>query len=399
MISYKEALSLIEQQTAAIPRKTEERLIDSALGFILAADVFAPIDSPPFDQSAMDGFAISALCSQSSCIIQGSIQAGDTTEYSLKGVDHAFKIFTGAPIPKDANAVIIQENTTQDATTVYFDTKDVIAGSNVRLRGSQIKKGALVAPMGTLLTPAVLSYLTSLGISNVKVVSKPRVSMLVTGKELMPIGHDLEFGQIYESNSLLLKLALSEGSLKASEIKFVGDDLAATTEAIKDMLIDCDVLLITGGISVGEYDLVRPALEANDVSTIFYKIKQKPGKPLYFGRKDEKSVFALPGNPASVFVCFYEYVVPCLRMLAGLPFSPNHQMYLPLAHDYFKKGTFTNFLKAKIINNEVNILEGQESYKLHPFIETNALAILPEETNYLKSGELVCVHKISEYWT
>lgn len=397
MISVQEAKDLIEVNSfhcEIIDKDCKE-----ALGFVLAEDLVSPIDSPPFHQSAMDGYAFryDDLNSENTLVLQGIIQAGDTHHYQLER-GKCFRIFTGAPLPLHADTVIMQEHTELNINVLSL-LQIPAKALNVRLQGSQIRAGNLIIEKGKLLNAGIIGFLISSGIQKIKVYAKPKVSILITGKELVQVGNALQFGQIYESNSSMLQAALQEGNLNASSIEFVDDDLNATKKGIANLLASCDVLLISGGISVGDFDYVQAALEANGVECIFYKVKQKPGKPLYFGKKDKQLIFALPGNPAAVLTCFYEYVVPCLRMFRGMKPKPNNILQLPLITAYHKKGELTHFLKAKMVEDGVILLDGQESYKLQAFTEADCLVIVPSEINNCKVADEVEVHVFKNCWT
>ncbi|MBK7763595.1 MAG: molybdopterin molybdotransferase MoeA [Bacteroidetes bacterium] len=396
MISVKEAKELVEKKSSrskSITMRTKD-----ALGFVLAEDLFSPIDSPPFHQSAMDGYAFcfADIESQSTLILQGTIQAGDTQRYQLE-VGYCFRIFTGAPLPMNADTVIMQEHIAINGDKISL-LQIPTQGQNVRLQGSQTKIGERILEKGKLMNAGIIGYVISLGIHTMQVYAKAKVSILVTGKELVQAGEDLQFGQIYESNSSMLAALLDEVGITPQEIKFVDDDLQASTQSISNVLKHCDVLLISGGISVGDYDFVQAALEANKVEKIFYKVKQKPGKPLYFGSKGNKLVFALPGNPAAVLTCFYEYVVLCLSILGGMDFQGNRKLMLPLLNTYNKKGELTHFLKGKIQEQGVLILDGQESYKLQAFTEADCLVLIEDNINNCHVGDVVEVHSFARSW-
>jgi len=397
MISVSEARNLIEQHTPT----GEMQLIPvrDSLGYVMFSSIPAPIDSPPFHQSAMDGYAFrfEDLSRQTTFDLQGIIQAGDTTSYTLEP-GKCFRIFTGAPIPEGADTVMMQEHCTTNGNSIRFNHPQPLAGEHIRPQGSQVQKGSAIGSSGQLLTPGIIGYLLTLGMSMVPVYRKPRIGVLVTGKELVQAGEVLGHGQIYESNGGMLAAALQEGRLAAHSVSYADDDLDLTKNAIEQLLHTCDVLLITGGISVGDYDFVQPALQANQVETIFYKVKQKPGKPLYFGRRGNTLIFALPGNPSAVLTCFYEYVVPCLRKLIGMPPQSEQFFRLPLLQDYRKKGELTHFLKARIEGDGVRILDGQESYKLHSFMDADCLVTLQSDMQQCKKGDWVDVFKLESAW-
>ena len=211
-------------------------------------------------------------------------------------------------------------------------------------------------------------------------------------------GTALEFGQVYECNSMTITSALFEGRMEPSFLEYADDDEEQVADAISNGLEACDILLITGGISVGKYDFVQSALKKCNVETLFYKVKQKPGKPLYFGKNENKLVFGLPGNPSAVLTCFYEYVVPCIRKMSGLKPAFYQNFTLPLNEDTYKKPGLTCFLKGKLMDNLVAVLSGQESYKLNAFTEADCFVVLDESETDYKKGEQVVVHKINDCW-
>lgn len=398
MITVEQARKLIDQHIQE--GRIEFRTLAESVGHIAARSVKSPISSPPFAQSAMDGYAFrfSDLHSSNMFELQGIIQAGDVQQFQLeKG--KCFRIFTGAPIPKKADTVIMQEHCVVDGNRITFENDQLLEGANVRPQGSQVKVGEEFLKAGVQLSPGIIGYLATLGIKEVEVFAKPRVNLLITGSELVNVGEELQFGQIYESNSTMLQAALKEGGMEVTKILFAKDDLEESIQRVADALEDTDFLLITGGISVGDYDFVQQALEENNVSKVFYKLKQKPGKPLYFGKHENTFVFALPGNPSSVLTCFYEYVIPAIRKFSGGKFIQASRHTQPLLHDYTKKGELTHYLKAFSTSHGVTILGAQETYKLNSFMEANCLVMIEGGCTELKKGELVEVHFLKDLWS
>ncbi len=244
---------------------------------------------------------------------------------------------------------------------------------------------------GTKLTPGAIGFLATIGKATVAVHPTPKVSIIVTGKEIQQPGAILQHGQVYECNSFTLSAALKQLGITNVGVEHADDELALIQQMIAKHLEFSDVLLITGGVSVGDYDFVIPALKQCGVEQVFHKIKQRPGKPLYFGRKGNKLVFGLPGNPSSVLTCYYEYVVPALERMMQLE-SSIIKTNLQLGSDHSKKIGLTHFLKGYYTKENVIILGGQESYKLGSFAMANCFVCLPEEREEFKEGELVEVH-------
>lgn len=385
MIEVNKALELIERHSSVITTAREIRLKE-ALGFVLAEDAISTIDMPPFRQSAMDGYALHIGKDKSYRVI-GEVKAGDSNYISLKAGE-AVRIYTGAAVPETANAVIMQEKVRQNEG--YISIEGIIVKNlNIRLQGEQIQVGDVALQKGITLNGAHLGFLANLGITSVNVHSKPSIAIVATGNELVPIGQPLSQGKIYESNSVMLKAVLNEIGYHNVSVASIKDDFRSTKEILQKTIQQHDVIIVTGGISVGDYDFVGKALKAIEVEEIFYKVKQKPGKPLFFGKKGHKSVFALPGNPAAALSCFYIYVHPLLKRCEGALVTELQRIQLPIATKYTVKGDRAQFLKARVSKNNVEILEGQSSAMLRAFGVANALVYLPEDTVQIKKGEMV----------
>ena len=241
---------------------------------------------------------------------------------------------------------------------------------------------------GTVLTPAAIGFLASLGVTEVQVYPKPNVYIIITGNELQEPGLVLKHGQVYESNSVMLQTALAQLGIINSTIMYAKDDPAELESTLENALTHADLVLLTGGVSVGKYDFVVKAAEACNVRQLFHKVAQRPGKPLFAGKKEAKIVIGLPGNPASVLTCFYNYVVPAIECMTGRK-NLLQRRQLQLTTDYRKKVKLTQFLKAICNNDEVTPLAAQESFRLSSFSLANCLIILPEEMMEFKKGEPV----------
>jgi molybdopterin molybdotransferase len=303
MIQVSQALSIISENSCKMPIKKIK--VHKSLGFILAETIYSPIDMPPFRQSSMDGYAFS-FSELNRFDIVGISQAGNFSNEQIKK-NQAIRIFTGAYVPDCLDTVVMQEHTERDDQTVTI-IKKPNAYTNVRSKGEQIKKEELVLEKDTLITPAAIGFLACLGITEINVYKKPKVAIVVTGNELVKAGKKLGKGKIFESNSVMLKVALQGVGISKIKKFSVKDNLKNTKKTLQHCLSKFDMVLVSGGISVGDYDFVKEALLYNGVEELFYTINQKPGKPLFFGKKDKTIVFALPGNPASALSCFYIYV-------------------------------------------------------------------------------------------
>lgn len=384
MIQVSEALTIVAENSSKMP--LQKIAVRKALGYVLAETVYSPIAMPPFRQSAMDGYAFIHSRKHQYDVVSSS-QAGDHFNIKLKE-NEAVRIFTGAFVPDDADTVVMQEHVMANENSILI-AKMPEQFANVRAKGEQIEKNGIVFEANTLITPAAIGFLACLGITEITVYKKPKVAILVTGNELVKPGKKLPKGKIYESNSVMLEAALETIGIKKTKVFKVKDNLKATKKVLKSILAKYDVVLVSGGISVGDYDFVKEALVKNGVEELFYKINQKPGKPMFFGSKKETLVFALPGNPASSLTNFYVYVYPAIRNRMG--FSDIH---LPKLVRKLNAGISNNsgktlFLKALYDETHVTVLDGQSSAMLNTFATANCLLIVPNDVENLKKEQLV----------
>jgi molybdopterin molybdotransferase len=314
MLSFEEArTSLI---AAAQPLQRGE-CVDTlhAAGRVLAEEVLASLNVPPADNSAMDGYAVRAadVAANIALPISQRIPAGSVPQPLLPGT--AARIFTGAQIPPGADAVVMQERCVLDGENVRVEVAPQ-AGDNVRRMGEDIRDGSEVLKAGAVLRSQELGLLASLGVAQVTVVARLRVAVFFTGDELRMPGESLAQGQIYNSNRFVLHGLLGEMGCDIVDLGIVRDDLQATREALRQAARDADLILTCGGVSVGEEDHVKAAVEAEGALQS-WRVAIKPGKPLAFGRVGETPFIGLPGNPVSSFVTFQMLVKPYLRRMQG----------------------------------------------------------------------------------
>lgn len=387
MITIEEAIQLVKDNSKTHFEKTTKP-IEKSGGYKLYADILSPIDMPPFRQSAMDGYALNLHDGLTYKLI-GEVKAGDSNPPQLKKAE-AVRIFTGAPVPDTANAVIMQEKVGLNRTEITLNGQIAI-NHNIRTIGEQVKKGDLALRKGTKLTPAAIGYLSSLGIDRVSVFKKPTIAIITTGNELIEPGQDLVHGKIYESNSKMLQNALYNLKLYDISIHKVKDDYGKTLAKIASAIKANDLVIVSGGISVGDYDFVGKVLEALKVDTLFYKVKQKPGKPLFFGKKEGKLIFALPGNPAASLTCFYIYIYIALQKMMGNDNFELPKIKAKSISKFTKYGDRPQFLKALYKYGNVCILEGQSSAMLQTFAVSNALVFMPETINNIEIDDWVDV--------
>ncbi len=387
MISVEEAIETIKNNSISNEIHIEKKL-EKADGYLLAEDIYAPINLPPFRQSAMDGYGI-RIHEEKEYTIIGEIKAGDKHNYQLKKGE-AIKILTGAPVPENVDTVIMQENTTVTNTTVEIK-ETIVLNKNIRPIGEQIKVGEIALKKHTKINPAVVGFLYSLGIDTVKVIKKPSIGIISTGNELIASGLPLSYGEIYESNSKMLLSALYNLKIYDVTIYKIKDNYEETVSTIKNAIKEHDIVLISGGISVGKYDFVYRTLQDLEVNELFYKVNQKPGKPLFYGKKNETQIFGLPGNPAAALICFYSYVYISLQSFSGKSETELKRVQAKALDSYTEKRERSVFLKAFYENGNVRVLEGQNSSMLQSFATSNALIYLPSNRNEIKINDTVTV--------
>ncbi len=388
MITVAEAKHIISATVPELKPVTLSLL--QAAGKVLAADVFATVDIPAFPQSAMDGYAFAFDNLQQELMIEGEMAAGSSSTKELSA-GKAIRIFTGAPVPAGADTVVMQEKVKTENGVLIVEDEKLQRSSNVRPVGSEIKAGELVLPKGSLLTAAAIGFLAGIGITEVVVIPDPVISIILTGNELQEPGKPLSYGQVYESNSFGLTAALESVHISVHRIYKAADDVEVLTAILRQALSESDLVLLTGGVSVGDYDFVIRAANACGVIQQFHKVKQKPGKPLYFGTKEKKAVFGLPGNPSSVLTCFYEYVTEALTIQTKRQLQLK-KVQAVLAKDCKKVAGLTHFQKAHYDGQTVLPLTAQESYKLNSFATANCLLMLDGEKEEYKTNDPVTVH-------
>ncbi len=394
MIEVKEAQQNLLNKT--IPNPVLKLPLEKAMGRILAEDVYSPMDMPAFPQSAMDGFAVRyGDLKKKPLKLKGEIKAGDHPKEALQPGE-AIRIFTGAEVPKGADTVIMQEYAQISDQEVLLFPNGTIEGANIRNVGDQIRTGDLALSKGANLSPGAIGFLASMGINLVSVYRNPVIGIVVTGNEIIPPGETIQGGKVYECNSYSLKAALRSIDVTDVKTAHVGDNYQDITAKLSQFLNEVDILLVTGGISVGKHDLVRAAIEELNVNEQFYKVAQKPGKPLFAGKSPKgKWVFGLPGNPGAVLNCFYEYVYPVIQKQRG-----SKDVFLPVENRKLQKPVQKKTGRAYFLKGRLNAdkgvapLEGQESFMLKAFAEADCLIYLPSEKTRFSTDETVEVHRL-----
>jgi molybdopterin molybdotransferase len=395
MISVQEAKRIIDENVSSLhPTKVS---LQEATGLVLAEDVYAAIDIPAFPQSSMDGYAIffEGWKKHKRLKVIGEIAAGSSKETLNLRPENAVRIFTGAAVPPGVDTVIMQEKVRIENGELIIEDETLKQGTSVRAKGSEIKKGELALEKESVLTPAAIGFIAGIGINEVKVFPNPSICIIITGNELQQPGQSLQYGQVYESNSFSLVAVLKQLQMNNIQILYATDKPGIVTESLKNALGQSDIVLLTGGISVGDYDFVLQSASECGVQKLFHKVKQRPGKPLYFGKKENKIVFGLPGNPSSVLTCFYQYVIPALQKLTKRKIELQ-TVKIPLACSFQKTTSLTHFLKGFYNGKTAVALDAQESYRLSSFAKANCLIQIDEEKTSVKEGELVDVYLLPQ---
>lgn len=386
MISVQEAQEIISKNISQ--RKHQILPLKEAFGYTTAEDIYSKYDIPNFSQSSMDGYAIRFEDKDLKLKIIGEMPAGSTEKFQLEN-GTACRIFTGAPLPIGADTVVMQEKIKiEDKEYLIIQDSDLQKGLNVRDAGSDAKKNSIAISSVSYLSAAAIGYLAGIGCTEVKVYAPPSVSLILTGNELVKPGNNLAFGQVFESNSYQLESVLKQSGIDKIEKFWVKDDPSEVEKTLDLTISKTDIIILVGGVSVGDYDYVIDATKKCGVEQQFHKIRQKPGKPFYFGTKGEKLIFGLPGNPSSALTCFYLYIAPVLSEIMKRP-AITTKTNAATTSVYKKKTGLTHFLKSTYADGKVTPLHAQESYRLQSFAEANCLMILPENSEGCEKDEVV----------
>jgi molybdopterin molybdotransferase len=403
LLSVEQALQLILDRIE--PLATGEQIdVRSAVGRVLADGVVSPMHVPPFDNSAMDGYALrsgdSRQTSRITLALVGSSFAGHPFTGRV-GTGECIRIMTGAMMPDGADAVVMQEHVQREAERVSL-SGPVEAGVNVRRRGDDIKPGDGVLAAGKKLGAAEIGLLASMGIGEVRVMRRPRVAFFSTGDELTGVGTVPGEGQIYDSNRYSLFGMLTQLGLPCVDLGVVPDRPDAVRSTLKQAAEAADLILASGGVSVGDADYVTDALaELGNVG--FWRVAMKPGKPLAFGAIDKAMFFGLPGNPVSAMVTFYQFVLPAIRKLSGETARDSLLIQARCSADLKKSPGRTEFQRGRLERAadggwRVSSTGLQESHLLRSMSKANCLIHLPAESDGAREGELVTVQPFLDFY-
>ncbi len=396
MISIEEA---IDKLRGSLPeRRVEEVPLEDALDRVLASEVRATEPAPRYTNSAMDGYAVRwedvELAAHGTPVrlrVVGESRAGVPFEGRVEP-GQAVRISTGAMLPSGADTVVpVEDVSTQQDGTVVVRTADRM-GRHVRYQGEDIAEGERLFSPGQRLTPNRIVPLAALGIHRVKVFARPRVAVLITGSELVDPGQEPKPWQIRDSNGVMLELIFQSLGAQVVDRRTVEDDVHATSRAISEAARSADVVVLTGGVSVGPHDHVKDAAERAGFEPVFWKVRQKPGKPLFYSLRENCRLFGLPGNPISSFVCALYYVVPMLRWLKGLDFGWDTERAV-LTEPVMNRSERPTFFQGTVRATQSGVLElspsvKQGSHILSSIADGNCFFLVPARSE-LGSGEQV----------
>jgi molybdopterin molybdotransferase len=369
--------------------------LDAALGLVLAADIASSWDLPPFDNSAMDGFALRAADTADAPAIlrvTGTVAAGSAADRAV-GPDEAIRIMTGAPIPEGADAVERVERVRGlDGGRIALDAP-VRRGENIRPAGEDVRAGETILTAGTPVNASTIALLAATGRETVSVHRRPRVGVLVTGDEIVPPGTRLHPGQIFNSNGPMLAALVREAGGDPVHLGASGDDATSLRERI-DGAHGIDLLLTTGGVSVGDFDIVKHVLRAEgDVA--LWSVRIRPGKPLAFGRMHHATVVGLPGNPVAAAVAFLQFARPAIRRMLGHRETGLPEVEVTVQDRIGNRGRRTLFGRVRVERSSggyVATLTGaQGSAILSSLAAANGLLVVPEDVDALEPGDTATV--------
>jgi molybdopterin molybdotransferase len=416
MLTIEEALRLVEERCKPLaPRRVS---LNDALGLVLAEDVVSEVNSPPYDKALMDGYAVRSVDREPERRVLEEIAAGAVPRYPLTP-GTASRIMTGAPMPEGADSVVPVEQTEMiGESTVRLHHTNGAAGQNMLRLGESLRAGETVLRKGVALRPIEIGLLAEIGHGIVSAIPRPQIAILATGNELVPVGEAPVSGQIRNSNGPMLRVAALRADAEAIDLGIARDTHDELARLIEQGL-SADILLLSGGVSAGKFDLVPGVLAELGVEQVFHKISLKPGKPLWFGVKDHRArqtlVFALPGNPVSSLVCFELFVRPAIAAISGRAFAGLPMIEAQLTHAYDHRGGRAAYLPARLTpakqtNNAesglpdairlaldqksklaIEILPWQGSADMATLTRSNSLVRLPQEPKRFEAGSMVQV--------
>jgi molybdopterin molybdotransferase len=389
VITEEQALARILETIRPLPSRRVE--LSQGRDQFAAGDILGGVSMPRFDNSAMDGYAVvAAACEEGNALrLVGEQPAGLDRGLRI-AAGEAVRVLTGAPIPAGADAVVMQEDVRVEGNAIFVNTK-VEPGEFIRRRGCDVSEGQKIVGAGARLRAPTLAVLAAQGLAEVRVGGGVRVAIVTTGDELVPPGGSLGPGQIFESNSVLVRALAEKCGACVAQVQHCPDDARSIEGALREGFHH-QILVVVGGISVGARDLVKPALSAVGAQTDLWRVLVKPGKPFLFGRAGDCSIFGLPGNPVSAFVTFLLFVRPAILRLMG---ARDDELSLPateaiLAEDMKNEGDRPHYLRGRVVQGKFSVIGRQESHALYGLSRANALLRLAPGESF-QSGAAAAV--------
>lgn len=397
MLSFQEAQDILK---ANIPKPRVVRIaVSKAMYYCLATEIKGDSDIPTMDNSALDGFAIlyDDVAGKGDepvkLKIVGTVRAGQVPGRRLSSGE-AMRIMTGAPMPKGSDAIVPVEETREEQSSVFIYRAPRSRGANIRRAGEDIRKNSVVLKVGDRLGPAELALAHLAGAQKVGVYEKPTVGLLTSGDELVEPGHKLKRGKVRNVNTHIMASLLEHFHIPCRNFGIVKDNPRKIAAALRSALNKCQVVVTSGGVSAGQYDFVKTVVESRlKMKVLFYKVRQKPGKPILVAKKGDRILFALPGNPVSTFVTFLLYVRPFVLGMTGIHSVDLPREYAEATEPIGGNPRFTNFLRGRIHSDNgkalVRTTGPQESHLVTSLYSSNGLIVLPEGRLSVQPGELL----------
>jgi len=398
MKTFDEALEYLVSKAHA-KQAIIEKHISQSMGLVLAEDIVSPINVPAFDNSMMDGYAlnVSNYSVDIGFQISQRIPAGTSPKVLTEGT--VARIFTGAPIPDGANCVIMQEEAHEDKGGVKFTSESVSVGQNIRVLGNDIAQGQIALKKGHRLNAEDLGLISSLGRAMIQVFEPLKIATFTTGDELLEPGMPWQAGKIYNANRYFLQGLIAQNGFELIDLGQVEDTLNATIEAMQKASQVADVVITTGGVSVGEEDHIKPAIESLGHLDM-WKVKMKPGKPLAYGMIEQTPFIGLPGNPVSAFATFQLFARPFLMALQGAENTVILPLWVEANFDWTKAGFRREFARAKLINESQTtkaiLYPNQSSGVLNSVSWADGFVVIPEDT-VIQKGDKVAFYAFNNY--
>ncbi|MBN1969451.1 MAG: molybdopterin molybdotransferase MoeA [Candidatus Delongbacteria bacterium] len=370
--------------------------VESSVGFVLAEDIYSPLDMPPFNKSAMDGYAIvySEKFNDQKFTVENLIQAGDDP-LNIKSSTHCSKIMTGAALPDNCDTVIEVELAEEIDGLVGFTGK-IKKGRNVCYKGEDIKIGEKLFSCGKTISVADIALLATIGRDEIKVYRKPEVAIINTGGEIIEPGTELISNKIYNSNGPQLKSLLARDKVNINYIGIIPDEKELLSRGIKEGL-ESDLLLLSGGVSMGDYDLVPSILKENGVKEIFHNVKIKPGKPLFFGVHQNGVVIGIPGNPVSNFLAYNLFIKTVINIMSGKSEPLPNFIKGEILSDFRHKSGRKNFVVSKYSEIDGKIysdpVKSNGSADVNALSKSDCFTIIPADVEKIEKGSIVEIFK------